>query len=84
MPGTLDKIDIDLKKKIAARIKELRENTGKNQTEFAYDFGTDKQTWNRYEGGRGVSIYTVNKFCKLIGISLSEFFDSSLFKESKK
>lgn len=84
MAAPLDKIDQELRKKIAFRIKELREKTGKKQKQFADDYDTDKQTWNRYEKGRGASIYTVNKFCKAIGISLSDFFDSPLFKDSKK
>ncbi|MEO5563667.1 MAG: helix-turn-helix transcriptional regulator [Chitinophagaceae bacterium] len=84
MSGNLDKSDIELKKKIALRLKELRESSGKNQTEFAYDLGIDKQTLYRLEKGRGASIYTIYKVCKLRGMSLSQFFDSSVFKELKK
>jgi transcriptional regulator with XRE-family HTH domain len=84
MAGSLDKIDIDLRKKIAERIKELRESSGKNQTEFAYDLGIDKQTMYRIESGRGATIYSINKFCKARGITLSHFFDSPLFKDSSK
>ena len=84
MAGNLDKIDIELRTKIAERIKELRESSGKNQTEFAYDLGIDKQTLYRLESGRGATIYSINKFCKIRGIMLAEFFDSPLFKDSKK
>jgi transcriptional regulator with XRE-family HTH domain len=84
MAGSLDKIDIDLRKKIAERIKELRESSGKNQTEFAYDLGIDKQTMYRIESGRGATIYSINKFCKVRGITLSQFFDSPVFKDSQK
>lgn len=84
MAGSLDKIDTELRKKIAERIKELRESSGKNQTEFAYDLGIDKQTLYRLESGRGATIYSINKFCKIRQITLSDFFDSPLFKEIKK
>jgi len=84
MAGSLDKIDIALREKIAQRIKELRESSGRNQTEFADDLGIDKQTLYRLESGRGATIYSINKFCKVRGITLSEFFDSPLFKEFKK
>lgn len=84
MAGQLDKGDIELRKKIAARIKELRESSGKSQTEFAYDLGIDKQTMYRLESGRGATIYSVYRFCKVRGLTLREFFDSSIFKELKK
>ena len=84
MAGNLDKTDIELRKKIALRIKELRQSSGKNQTEFAYDLGIDKQTLYRLENGRGATIYSINKFCKVREITLSQFFDSPLFKDSKK
>lgn len=84
MAGNLDKADAELRKKIALRIKELRESSGKNQTNFAYELGVDKQSLYRLEKGRGATIYTINKFCKTIGISLSQFFDSSIFKEAKR
>jgi transcriptional regulator with XRE-family HTH domain len=84
MARELDKLDQELKKRIAMRFKELRIESGKNQTDFAYDYGKDKQTQNRLEGGRGATIYSINKFCKAIGISLSYFFDSPLFTDTKK
>lgn len=79
MAGSLDKIDIELRDKIAERIKELRESSGKNQSEFALELGVDKQTLHRLESGRGATIYSINKFCKVRGITLSEFFDSGVF-----
>ncbi len=77
----LDDIDLALKEKIARRIKGLRERSGKNQSTFASDAEKDRQTLSRWETGRGATIYTINKFCKEIGISLSKFFDDPIFKE---
>lgn len=84
MAGNLDKVDAELRKKIALRIKELRESSGKNQTQFAYELGVDKQSLYRLEKGRGATIYTINRFCKTLGITLGQFFDSSIFKDSRK
>jgi transcriptional regulator with XRE-family HTH domain len=84
MAGSLDKLDIELRDKIAARIKELRESSGKSQTEFALELGVDKQTLHRLESGRGATIYSINKFCMVIGMTLAEFFDSAVFGEAKK
>ncbi|HUZ58267.1 MAG TPA: helix-turn-helix transcriptional regulator [Hanamia sp.] len=75
----LDNDDIDLKKKIALRIKSLRKATGKGMTEFAKDTYKDKQSQNRWEK-EGASIFTINKFCKEIGITISEFFNDPIFR----
>jgi transcriptional regulator with XRE-family HTH domain len=70
--------DILLKNKIAERITFLRKNTGLTQSEFAKKHEIDRQLLNRWESinnKRGVNIYTISKFCNLIGISLKDFFD---------
>lgn len=80
----LSKEDIIFKNKIARRIKTLRLLTGLNQTKFAEKHDIERQTISRWESQktkRGVSIHTVRKFCIMINISLSVFFDSSEFKE---
>ena len=74
----LSKEDTVLKNKIAERIKSLRAKTGLTQSEFAKKYEIDRQILNRWESKnnkRGVTIYTINKFCKMIGITLKEFFD---------
>jgi transcriptional regulator with XRE-family HTH domain len=81
MSARLDDIDEKLKDSIALRIIELRKTSGKGQSEFARELMTkDKQALHRVEKGRGASIYTINKFCSALEISLSEFFDSPLFR----
>lgn len=81
MAVILSKGDLYLKKQITERLKELRETTGKNQVDFAYDLGLDKQALNRIEKGNGGNIYTILKYCKYFKISLKDFFDSDLFNE---
>lgn len=74
----LDKEDIILKNKIAERIQVLRTKTGLSQSEFAKKHEIDRQILNRWESTnnkRGVTIYTIKKFCKMINISLQDFFD---------
>lgn len=82
----LSKEDIIFKNKIAQRIETLRLETGLNQTKFAEEHDIERQTINRWESQitkRGVNIHTVRKFCKMIDISLSKFFDSDEFVEDK-
>lgn len=74
----LEKDDIILKNKIADRIQSLRIITGLSQSEFAQKHDIDRQIINRWESNnnkRGITIYTINKFCKMIEISLKDFFD---------
>lgn len=74
----LEKDDIILKTQIAERIQYLRNKTGLTQSEFAKKHEIDRQQLNRWESTtnkRGVTIYTIKKFCNMIGISLKEFFD---------
>ncbi len=74
----LNEEDVVLKNKIAERIKFLRAGTGLSQSEFARKHDLDRQILNRWESinnKRGLTIYTIAKFCDLVGISLKEFFD---------
>lgn len=76
--GKLSKEDIILKNKIAERIRFLRLKTGLTQSEFAQKYEIDRQILSRWESknnSRGVTIYTIQKFCSMIGIKLNEFFD---------
>ncbi len=74
----LDKEDIVLKNKIAERIQLLRIKTGLSQSEFAQKHDIDRQIINRWESNnnkRGVTIYTIKKFCNMLNITLKDFFD---------
>lgn len=77
------KTEKKLNEKISLRIKELRENIQPIQAQFAKEHLIDRQLLSRWENtndDRGITIHTIQKFCKMINISLSEFFDSKLFK----
>lgn len=75
--------DIELRNKIIQRLINLRESTGLSQSEFAKLHDIDRQQvnrWESFESDRGVTIYTINRFCALLKITLQEFFNDSLFK----
>lgn len=76
--------DIILKDKVVERIEFLRLKTGLSQTDFAKEHNIDRQVIHRWESKknkRGVTIYTIKKFCDMIGIGLKEFFDDKLFND---
>jgi transcriptional regulator with XRE-family HTH domain len=80
MSARLDETDIKLRDQIARRIKELRKLSGKKQNHFATeDLEADKQMLQRLESGRGASVYSINKICIALGITMKDFFDSELF-----
>jgi transcriptional regulator with XRE-family HTH domain len=78
----LTKEDTILQIKIAERIQFLRLKTGLSQTDFAEKHHIDRQIVNRWESTknkRGVTIYSIQKFCNMINISLKDFFDDAKF-----
>ncbi|BDU26330.1 helix-turn-helix transcriptional regulator [Flavobacterium sp. GSB-24] len=80
----LTKEDTILQKKIAERIQFLRLKTGLSQTDFAQKHHIDRQVINRWESinnKRGVTIYSIQKFCKMLDITLKDFFDDERFKK---
>ena len=79
----LSKDDIELRNKITQRLIDLRKSTGLNQSDFAKLHDIDRQQvnrWESFESERGVTIYTINRFCILLKITLQEFFNDPLFK----
>lgn len=80
----LTKEDTILQIKIAERFQNLRLKTGLSQTDFAQKHHIDRQLVNRWESvknKRGVTIYSINKFCKMMDITLSEFFNDDIFNK---
>ncbi len=73
MPETIEKI--------GERIVELRKAKGFSQQKFAYEADMERTYLNHIEKGRkNISINTLEKITKGLGISLSTFFNSPLFK----
>lgn len=81
--GKLNEDDIILNQKIALRVKNLRYEIESNQSKFAKQHGIDRQMLSRWENAndkRGISIHTIRRFCKIINMSLKDFFDDELFQ----
>ncbi len=76
--GRLTKEDTILKNKITERTKFLRVKTGLSPSEFAKAHDIDRQILSRWESKdnqRGITIYTISKFCNMLGVTLKDFFD---------
>lgn len=80
----LSKDDIIFNQRIALRLKRLREKVQPVQAQFAKEHHIDRQILSRWENPndkRGISIHTIRRFCKIINISLKDFFDDKIFEE---
>lgn len=61
---------------ISKRLKELRKEKGFNNYEhFAYELGMSRSAYWRIEKGSNFEMKTLFRICKLLGISVQEFFN---------
>jgi transcriptional regulator with XRE-family HTH domain len=61
---------------IAERLKELRKAKGYNNYEhIAFDLGMSRSAYWRLESGENFSLKTLIKICKLLEITLEDFFE---------
>jgi transcriptional regulator with XRE-family HTH domain len=61
---------------IANRLKELRKAKGYNNYEhIAFELGMSRSAYWRLETGVNFEIKTLIKVCKLLGVTLDDFFD---------
>lgn len=60
--------------KLGTRIEELRKKKGLTQEELAEKTGLHRAYFWDIEQGRNVSIKTIYKIAKALGVSLSDFF----------
>ena len=80
--GNLRPEHIILRDQIKLRLKELREESSQNKSNLSKDVEIDRQNfqaWEKLEVGRGMSIYSIRRVCKALGITLKDFFDSAIF-----
>jgi transcriptional regulator with XRE-family HTH domain len=60
---------------ISKRLKELRKEKGfKNYEHFAYELGMSRSAYWRIEKGSNFEMKTLFRICKLLGITVEEFF----------
>jgi len=72
---------MDIKEKIGKRLRELRTAKGISQEKFSFECDLDRTYIASIEQGRrNVSIANIEKIAKAFNISVSDFFNSNLFK----
>ncbi|MCW3085112.1 MAG: transcriptional regulator, family [Bacteroidetes bacterium] len=60
---------------IAARLKEVRKEKGfKNYEHIAFELGMSRSAYWRLESGENFNLKTLIKICKVLGITLEDFF----------
>lgn len=76
---------MDIKLKIALRIKELREQKGFTQETLAYKSDVDRTYMNHVENGkRNISIINLEKIIvDGLGFTLQEFFNVKSFENGR-
>lgn len=76
---------MDIKLKIAQRIKELREQRGLTQEALAYKSDVDRTYMNHVENGkRNISIINLEKIIvNGLEVSLLEFFNQNTFQNGR-
>ena len=63
---------------ISKRLKQLRKEKGfKNYEHFAYELGMSRSAYWRIEKGFNFEMKTLFRICKLLGISVQEFFSDA-------
>jgi len=74
MPETIEKI--------GERIVELRKAKGLSQQQFAYEADMERTYLNHIEKGRkNISIATLEKVTKGLGVTIATFFNHPSFNE---
>ena len=74
-------ISMDIKKKVGKRLRELRTAKGLSQEKFSFECGLDRTYIASIEQGRrNVSIANIEKIAIAFNISVSDFFNSDLFR----
>ncbi len=72
---------MDIRLKIGKRLRELRNIKGLSQEKFALKCDLDRTYIASIEQGkRNVSVVNIEKISKALGISVTMFFKSDLFK----
>lgn len=71
---------MNIKTKVAARIRELRKAKKLSQEQLAWQSDVDRSFVGRIESGRiNVTIETLDKLMAVLGVSYPEFFNNQIF-----
>ena len=75
MKKYLDNLNLPELQAIALRLKELRKSKGySNYEHIAFELGMSRSAYWRLETGVNFELKTLIKICRLLDISLEEFF----------
>jgi transcriptional regulator with XRE-family HTH domain len=75
MKKSLDNLNLPELQAIALRLKELRKSKGySNYEHIAFELGMSRSAYWRLETGVNFELKTLIKICRLLDISLEEFF----------
>jgi transcriptional regulator with XRE-family HTH domain len=75
MEKSLDNLKLPELQVIATRLKELRKSKGySNYEHIAFELGMSRSAYWRLETGVNFELKTLIKICRLLDISLEEFF----------
>ena len=72
-----------LRDKIKLRLKRLRNEQEKSKTDVSKRVEVDRQNfqpWENLDSERGMTIYSINRVCKALGITLHDFFNDEIFQ----
>jgi transcriptional regulator with XRE-family HTH domain len=73
---------MDMKVAIGERIAELRKAKKLSQQQFSYDADVERSYLTHVENGKkNISVETLLKITKGLGVSLKDFFDSKEFSK---
>jgi len=71
---------MDMKQKFGERMKQLRVSAGFSQEELSFKCDLDRTYINHVERGkRNLSLSSIEKICKGLNVSLTEFFNDERF-----
>lgn len=74
MKNSLEPLENELNS-IAIRLKELRKEKGySNYEHIAFELGMSRSAYWRLESGKNFELKTLIKICRLLNITLEEFF----------
>lgn len=70
---------------VSERLKELRKEKGfKNYEHIAFELGMSRSAYWRLESGENFSLKTLVKICKLLDVTLEQFFEGVTVPKSNK
>lgn len=79
-PHFLKFATVEIKSKIGARIKELRDDKQMSQKDLAYASDLDRSYIASVENGqRNISIVNIEKIAVALGVTLKDFFRNDKF-----